>query len=353
MCGKNGVRSHFRPKASVLMITYNHQEFIAQAIESALMQITDFDYEIVIGEDCSTDRTREIVREYAEKYPDKIRASFHPHNLGPHRFGLGGKNNLVATYKACRGQYLAFLDGDDYWTDRTKLQRQVEFMDNHPECTFCCHPVRISYSDGRNQHWRSVVGISPKEVMSIEDLLTCTETIELPTPSMMIRAGILGEFPSWFAEVQRGDTALHFLLADKGKVGFMRECMAVHRKHGQGASRLFDTDPEYCDENFLNLYLYLDRHFENKYHSFLAKRISDLWMDVAFARKRRKKYGAGAVALFKHLSFGFRNRQDFFATSKNTIRLLLPDRVRKALRRIRLNLAAMPLKDQTHSKHLR
>ena len=123
------------PKVSVCMVTYNQENFIAQAIECALMQKTDFDYEIVIGEDCSTDRTREVVVDYQKKHPDKIKTLLHPYNLGP--VHSPGKNNFIKTLKICKGRYIALCEGDDYWTDPLKLQKQVDFLEANPEYSFC------------------------------------------------------------------------------------------------------------------------------------------------------------------------------------------------------------------------
>ena len=103
-------------KVSVAMITYNHERFIAQAIESVLMQQTDFAVELVIGEDCSTDKTRAIVCAYGERYPERIRL------LLPER-NQGMIPNFVATMNACQGQYIALLEGDDYWTDRIQAAK--------------------------------------------------------------------------------------------------------------------------------------------------------------------------------------------------------------------------------------
>ena len=116
-----------RKKVSVLMITYNQESFIAQAIRSALMQITDFDYEIVIGDDYSTDRTRQIVADIACKHPARIKPVFQNVHVGANR-------NLVAALKACPGEYVAVLEGDDYWTTQNKIQLQVDFLDR---------PVRV------------------------------------------------------------------------------------------------------------------------------------------------------------------------------------------------------------------
>ena len=115
------------PLVSVKMITYNHAPYIAQAIEGVLQQKTNFPFELVIGEDCSTDGTREIVFEYQEKYPDIIRVITSDKNVGM-------KKNGYRTTKACRGKYVAFCEGDDYWHHPDKLQKQVDYLESHPEC---------------------------------------------------------------------------------------------------------------------------------------------------------------------------------------------------------------------------
>lgn len=117
---------------SVAMITYNHEKYIAQALESVLMQKVSFKYEIVIGDDCSPDNTQLVIREYAEKYPDKINAILRTENLG-------GINNLDDVLKKCRGKYLIILEGDDYWTDTDKLQIQHDFLASHPEYIAVSH----------------------------------------------------------------------------------------------------------------------------------------------------------------------------------------------------------------------
>jgi glycosyltransferase involved in cell wall biosynthesis len=115
-----------KPLISVKMITYNHEPYIAQAIEGVLQQKTDFPIELVIGEDCSTDRTREIVLCYQKKYPSLIRVLISDKNVGGHK-------NSRRTHKACRGKYIAFCEGDDYWHHPDKLQMQVEYLETHPE----------------------------------------------------------------------------------------------------------------------------------------------------------------------------------------------------------------------------
>jgi glycosyltransferase involved in cell wall biosynthesis len=125
-------------KLSVAMITYNQERFIAQAIASVLAQRVNFDYEIVIGEDCSTDGTRAIVEDFARRYADRIRPILHKQNVG-------GPRNIESTMACCRGLYLTIFEGDDYWTCEDKLQKQVDYFDAHPHCAISCHRVRFLY----------------------------------------------------------------------------------------------------------------------------------------------------------------------------------------------------------------
>ena len=128
---------------SVCMITYNHEEFICEAIEGVLMQKTNFPIELIIGEDCSTDNTRKIVLEYAEKHPDIICPLLPESNLGMMK-------NFIQTMEAARGKYIALCEGDDYWTDPYKLQKQVDFLEANEEYTVCSHRFHI-YNKNANK----------------------------------------------------------------------------------------------------------------------------------------------------------------------------------------------------------
>lgn len=122
------------PKLSVCILTYNQEAYIAHAIESALMQKTEFPYEILIGDDCSEDTTREIVSKYAARYPERIRCLWSSKNTG-------GQELIERLRLSARGDYLAWLEGDDYWTDPQKLQKQVNFLDANPEYIGCTHEI--------------------------------------------------------------------------------------------------------------------------------------------------------------------------------------------------------------------
>ncbi|MDN5292277.1 MAG: hypothetical protein PWQ06_2516 [Anaerophaga sp.] len=130
------------PLVSVWMITYNHERYIAQAIEGVLMQKTNFKIELVIGEDCSTDNTAQIIKEYEKKYPQIIKPRFNQTNLGV-------IPNMIKTLNECTGKYIALCEGDDYWTDPYKLQKQVDFLEKNPDHIMCF--TNVSWCNENNK----------------------------------------------------------------------------------------------------------------------------------------------------------------------------------------------------------
>lgn len=144
------------PKLSVILITYNHEKYIEKALDSVLSQVTDFPFEIVIGDDCSPDDTKNIIREYRDKYPDIIRIVHREKNTGRPTL------NVYETTMKCRGDYLAYLEGDDYWTDSDKLQKQMDFLNEHPEYIACAHSHKMIDDNGND--------ITDPEILKISDM---------------------------------------------------------------------------------------------------------------------------------------------------------------------------------------
>ncbi len=147
-------------KVSVIFITYNHEKYVEKALRSVCEQETDFAYEVVVGEDCSTDSTREILKRVAEEYPDKVRLLFRDKNFGRPTL------NVYNTTMECRGEYLAYLEGDDYWTDKKKLQKQVTFLEEHPEYIACTHDCVMIDENGDE--------IKDESVLSVGDMYKWT-----------------------------------------------------------------------------------------------------------------------------------------------------------------------------------
>ncbi|MEH2204207.1 MAG: glycosyltransferase [Nostoc sp.] len=209
-------------KVSILMMTYNHENYIAQAIESVLMQEVNFEYEVVIGEDYSTDNTRQILIDYQRNYPKKIRLLLPDKNLGMHK-------NFMNTLQACQGQYIAVLEGDDYWTSCDKLQKQVDFLDKNLDFAICFHNVLVFWQD--NSYSPTIFLHNQSKTSTIENLLINNF---ISTPSVMYRAGLVQEFPDWFSEQSMGDWTFHILNAQYGKIGYIDEVMAAYRVHAKG-----------------------------------------------------------------------------------------------------------------------
>lgn len=211
------------PRVSISVVTYNHEAYIAQAIEGVLAQ--DFtDWELVIGDDCSTDRTADIVRKYAEAHPERIRLLETERNLGM-------MQNFRRVYEACAGDYVALLDGDDFWTSAAKLRMQVEFLDLHPDCAICFHDAMVVYEDGSGLKPHRSKRPMQKPVSTIEDLLLGNFMLSC---SVMFRRNLIGPLPEWFLDLQLGDWPLHVLNAQFGWIGYIDEVMASYRVHGHG-----------------------------------------------------------------------------------------------------------------------
>lgn len=209
------------PKISIFMITYNHEKFIAHAIESVMMQKTSFPFELVIGEDCSTDNTRKICLEYKEKFPDKIKLLLPQKNLGV-------KENCKYVLSQCDGDYVAWLEGDDYWTDKDKLQTQVEFLEKNNDYALCFHKEVIVDENDEElpDQWKREI----KETSSINDIckgnFICSNTVVFRNYAKFIQSfsvdSVVLDWPLWV------------VLAEKGKIGFLNREMSVYRVHKGG-----------------------------------------------------------------------------------------------------------------------
>lgn len=261
-------------KVSVAMITYNHAAFIAQAIESVLAQQTDFQVELVIGEDGSRDRTREIVCAYKERYPERIRLLLPERNQGMHL-------NFAGTLDACCGQYVALLEGDDYWTDSRKLQKQVDYMDNHPDCSICFHNA-YSFLETDVDKCSTMVPPEQKEKSTLEDLL---KSDFLPTCTILFRRRQFPGLPVWVRDLSQGDWPLEVLLAQAGYIGYIGGTMAAHRIYGGGVWSSLTQDQILRDK--IKFYEHIDCHLHFRYRNVIRKILSQLYLSLAIDDERK------------------------------------------------------------------
>lgn len=213
-----------KPLVSACIITYNQELSIEKCIHGALLQEIDFRYEILIGDDASTDRTTPICENYASNFPEKIRLVKRSTNLGM----IG---NWVSTIHACNGKYIALCEGDDYWTDPLKLQKQVDFLEANPDYSICFHRVFEKY-DGREPELSQLNTSIKEETYTIEDLALGNF---IHTPSVVFRNKLFNKFPEWFNQSPVADYPMHMLNASHGKIKYLPEPMAVYRRHSSSA----------------------------------------------------------------------------------------------------------------------
>ncbi len=262
-------------KVSVIVHTYNHEKFIRQTLDSILIQQVNFDYEVIVGDDASPDSTPEIIKEYQQKFPKIIKPLLHPKNLG----GFG-KNNTLATLSVCQGQYIAAMDGDDYWINPLKLQKQVDFLDNNPEFVSCFHNALIHFEDGSHPDMY-VNDDTQKAITGIEDLIGEDEVWYMATSAVMFRNGIIKEYPKWFHESKSGDIPRYILLGKYGKFFYINELMSVYRKNGGGMS--FTDGKQDADFLFnrIGMYKGINQELDFKFHQTINKNIARYYLMLA------------------------------------------------------------------------
>ncbi|HVB85412.1 MAG TPA: glycosyltransferase [Candidatus Dormibacteraeota bacterium] len=277
-------------KLSVRIITYNHERFLAQALESILDQRVNFDYEIVVGEDCSTDGTRKILMDFYRRFPDRIVPLLRNHNLG-------GARNFCDTLASCQGQYVAMLDGDDYWTSEDKLQQQVDFLDQHPDYALCCHRAQLldETDAGRAGVWPPLAAGS----YSIKELLR--ENFVLPAATVY-RRDSAGALPSWLGTMEHADWGLFALIANHGKVFLMDEVMAVYRLHS-GAAWSARPGLDQRRES-IRMLMALDRHLDFQYTDTIRRNIAEYFLDMARATLQNREAVKTGHHLLNCLRFG-------------------------------------------------
>lgn len=270
-----------RPKVSVQMITYNHAPFIREAIESILSQQAPFDFEIVVADDASCDGTRDVVAEMVEQHPGRIRLLASQPNLGMNR-------NFERAWSACRGEYVALLEGDDFWTDKRKLEIQVEYLDENPACQLCGHDV--SWVNERSQLLRErEIKVDRILKFSLPDLLIDSR---LPTASVMARRDALPDFPSWFAGMPVDDWPFQILFAQRGRIDYLPKTMAAYRIHSGGVwSRLSETQRVNMD---IELLWQMQRHVDLGHRRIIRRTLLSRYCQLAVLGRSS---GSARVAL--------------------------------------------------------
>ena len=227
---------------SILCTAYNHEQYIAQTLDSFLEQETDFPFEILVSDDASTDNTAEIIRDYAARYPDVIR----PYLMEENIFSQGRNFYTEFFFPNCRGKYVCLCEGDDYWTDKSKLRRQVDFLESHPDYSACVHNTLLHYCDG-SQPDRPLLSHGQDRDLPMEFMISGASQAFHTSSLMSRREVITNTQPFYHVAYSHGFTdqanAIWFRL--NGKVRYLDRVMSVYRINSNSAAWSSEVDGQY------------------------------------------------------------------------------------------------------------
>ena len=212
---------HNLPLVSVTMVTYGQEKYIQKAIEGVFLQKTNFPVELIIANDCSPDNTDEIIKETIKKSPSNIQVKYTKHKINK-----GMIPNFIWVYQQAQGKYIAICEGDDYWTDENKLQKQVDFLEQNPDYSISCHNIFLLNGDTLSSE-------SPYDKENTQDTYTLDDLAcrnIVPTLSVVYRHFNIN-FPDWFFSSPLGDYPLMLWIAQRGKIKYFENKMAVYRQN--------------------------------------------------------------------------------------------------------------------------
>lgn len=281
------------PLVSVITLAYNHGRYIGQCLDGLVMQKTDFPFEVIIHDDASTDNTAEIIREYESRYPDIIKPVYQTEN----QYSKGVSIGATYLYPKARGRYIAECEGDDWWTDPFKLQKQVDFLESHPAYSMCC----TGYSSYRMRDGLVRPGSGKAFDITMRRLM---KKNPIGTLTVMFRKGLLDEYQrDLLPEMpgfRIGDIPLWIFMASKGKVRKLADVTAMYRildsslSHSDDFSRQYEFILE-CSRIRLWMNSFLGLHY-----SFFLKRRA-FSGSIRFCRRWARTHGGGRPVSYSQI----------------------------------------------------
>ncbi len=288
------------PLLSVSVITYNHRAFIEQTLQSVIDQEVNFDLEILVGDDASLDGTQEIIKEFENNNPDLIYGIYHETNNS----GIPGRVNNLTNLINCRGKYIALLDGDDFYTDKLKLQRQVDFLENNPEYSAVFErATALDIENKRVPQKEHKLFYHDEQLIEDFDYLSVYQNANsfMHTSSIVFRKESILPLENWFSRVHYADFIMELLLASKGRIKFFNNYSSIYRIHSGGVtSNSSYTDhlkKRIFDLRILNKYLEKPQP-DLSFNTHLFKAYLSLYRD-SIKQKNYKNSALYALELFK------------------------------------------------------
>ena len=266
------------PMVTVICTAYNHEKYIRKCLDGFIMQKTQFPFEVIVHDDASKDHTANIIKEYANQYPEIIKPILQKEN----QRSKGVKIVLEYAFPLIQGKYVALCEGDDYWCDPNKLQKQVEALESHSDCHLCLTRVRQIKEDGTLTK-KSMPSFKMKTgVYSTEDFLILDQGHNFQTASYFFVADdyrfYIQNPPSFRRVVKVGDAPVLLFFSSLGNVYYYDDCMACHRQGSVGSwsSRISASDQTKKDEHYLSMirmFSLFDEYSDNQYHDIISGRI--------------------------------------------------------------------------------
>ena len=268
---------------SVSCITFNHAPYIRACLDGFLMQKTSFVFEILIHDDCSTDGTREIIEEYSKKYPDIIFPIFQTEN----QYSKGVRGMMARfNFPRSRGKYIALCEGDDYWSDPYKLQRQVDFLEANTDFSICFHNMKILNESNPS----AIEFTNSKDQESVSSILDLASKGNFMFTASVVFKKPKDGFPNWLTDLPIGDYAIHLFNAQFGKIKFLDQVMGVYRIHAGGVWGSFSKEKLY--DRWIPMLEQLQDKFSDEVNKTLRAQkiysLLDVYM-ISFEKKDNKK----------------------------------------------------------------
>lgn len=267
-------------KVTVVIVTYNHEKYIRKALESVICQETNFDFEVIVSEDCSSDATRDILMEYEREFEGRLSFIFSETNI--HNMDV-----VTRAIRSARGKYIAFLDGDDYWVSKDKLQKQFDFMESHPDSAITYHDVVRVTEDGKAVR---VISGSPNRA-TIEDLI---QGNFIPTGSCMTRRSAIADPPNWIRDLKSGDWPYHLLAAQSGYIDYVGGLVAHYRIHGDAVWSTRPLIEQWVRS--LSILMEVETHLGARYPEAFARSRMNLVNHIVDALADSEKMSGTAIA---------------------------------------------------------
>ena len=288
---------------TVIVMTYNQKDYIRESLDSILRQKINVDFNILIHDDCSSDGTSEIIDEYKKQYPDKIEVIHQKDRTYP----VVGFNGMLYTYVVPKieSDYVAYCDGDDYWTDDEKIQKQYDFMVSHPEYSMCFHSA---YQLRPNNDMSSKWFIKDEGDIDMSDIISERPGVCVATSSIFLKSDVFKDFSDWRKKYPVEDVPMYITAAMKGKIHRLKEVMCVYRQFAVGS---WSAQNKGANDKMIKhlgemkeAVLRFDEQTNQQYHDLVVKEVESFDFRIAYITRDLKTIFSKANKRFvKRLKF--------------------------------------------------